>query len=288
MKKRKYYLPLIVFCLLVIVLVPLLFGCMPPSSSGSSTTTITDRVNAIDARSKTNEETNNKQQGSIDELYDKKLSKSDYEASDSYPKTELYTRSEVETKIANAISALKSDQSWINSSGSSSTTNTGSTTGTVSISTDPSSVQIMGSTVQQCFTVKIVNGMNQWRYVKPIMTLTSTTSTKIYGNKAAGGDGSAPGCLLSYTASGVTITSTTDSTTSNIQFSPDIMTVVLGGLTSNSYASLMTIPISGGNNSLGEFYVGPGQTMTVLCCVALRTETAVVWMVTMSATDRGL
>lgn len=273
-----------IFYCIILLLLFTATNCLPPqSTSPNPTSLLTERISALESKNKSLDEALAKHGTSINELYSNKLSKSEYApAASTYSRTELYTREEVDKKISDLNKRI--DQ-WTNPI----TTPTppvtpGSSTGSITCTTTPTNLQILGSGSQLCFTARIYNGMNQWQYVKPIMTLNTQTVTKLYGNKSPG-NGSTPGIVLSYTASGISISTAN----SNIQFSPDINTVDIGSLTSNSYASIMCIPISGGSgSSLGELYVAPGQYIDVLVCVTVRSETPVIWSVSMTMSNRGL
>lgn len=301
---KRNYLPFFIVLLLIIPLA--LTSCLSPAPVASTANAaITKDVTDLKAAVTTLKETDAKLQTAINEVEKNKLNRSEYTPSTStYSKTELYTRTEVEKMIADAKSSL---QTQIDSLKANPTTTTptvpGSATGTVTLNLNPTGLpqtwEIWGNGQQAQYTISISNGMNQWRYVKPIITLSSNTVSKIYGNgdssltiscSTSEGTASATaplGLLLNYYSNGASISS--DLSVNNIQFSPPIDTIPRGRTTCTEYASLMTIPISGGNNTLGEFYIGPGQTAMVSINISLRTYTAIApWKIAVSLTDRGL
>lgn len=148
------------------------------------------------------------------------------------------------------------------------------TTGVVSMTTDPAGLnQLLGNS-QYCFTMRITNGMSQWRYVKPIMTL--STSTPVVVTDVA----------CSYTASGFNVTGTHAQADSGhcLQASPTLPRLV----TDPAIASIVLIPIRCGSTNLGEFQIASGQVMDVLVCVTVTSASPAIWNISMSISDRGL
>jgi len=174
----------------------------------------------------------------------------------SYTKLETYTKAEVDQAITNAINAYKASLGATPSSGS------GSPTGQVAFTTNPTSLQVLGNG-QLCYTMKVTNGLNTWQYVKPIMTISSSTTTTISS------------VALSYTYAGSSIAHT------NVTFSPPLSQTT-------TTATLVMIPISGGSNNLGEFQIAAGQSVDILVCLQLNTGTAAIWNISHSISSRGI
>jgi len=207
-------------------------------------------------------------------------------AGNSYDKSQLYTKTEVDTAITAAITKLKADtdQAWIKgSTGTSGTVGT-SPTGSVSFATTPAAIPQVysaatGGGQSTFYTMKIVNSSSSWQYVKPIITMSVQSS---YSARAVTGltvTMSSGACSMTGA-----IASPTPATSSvgNFSISPN------AGAGATSTSSITIIPISGCNGT-GEYQVGSGQSMDILVQISgLTTSDVTLWNVTNSISTRGL
>ena len=180
-------------------------------------------------------------------------------AANTYTKGELYTRAEVDAAIAAAVAALKANQAWITGSTGGGTTG-GSVTGVVSITTNPASISV-GSGTTMGFTIQITNGSNQWKYIRPVLTFSSSVQSAI---------SVAPTVIMQ---SGSYIIQTAD-----ISYMP-----ALGATLRTSYSGF---PQTGGQNSQGEFYLGPGQSIPISVSISVTSNPAVIWTVIVEKQER--
>lgn len=179
---------------------------------------------------------------------------------------DVYTKAQVDQKIADAISALKTgDQSWIKAtSGTNTNTNVNTGTGTVNVLTSPTSVQILGNS-QLCYTAKIQNTWNQWVYVRPIITI-----------NAASGQSPTTVTSITITAGGQGLSLSN----ANFQFTPTMPTAT-------TTSSITCIPISGGNGS-GEIQIAANTTIDLLICIQVNAANPIIWNIGTSVNSRTL
>jgi len=270
-----------IIAIVIIVVMTLNIGCLTskPASTGPSLTSLATRMD-------TNEKDDVTQQKAIDDNKAKLDGKANTGAvsdlqtqvtalKNNASTTDLsnyYTKAEMNTRIAEAVAALKADQTWITNNPS----NPAPTTGTVTFITNPASLQILGNG-QLCYTMKIVNGAGQWQYVKPIITMTTSTSTTV-GTTATTG---LPIISITYSATSINH--------ANMTQSPPMTSTNAAVLPLAPTASLVFIPISGGNTNLGEFQIAAGATAEILVCIQLPvTGTPVLWNITNSISHRGI
>ena len=193
---------------------------------------------------------------------------------------DTYTKAEVDAAIASAINTLKSNQSWI--TGSDSSSSGGSDTGTVIFTNNPVSIpQIFSSEAGASSTpwiMTIKNNSSTWQYVKPVVQL----------NVASGQPGSRVSdisLLISGGACTMTGSFTDDggeaSIVGDMSFSPATMN---GKVT----PSIVIIPISDCNGS-GEIQIAPGQSQAVNVQIQnLKTPDPILWNVTTSISSRSM
>jgi outer membrane murein-binding lipoprotein Lpp len=192
---------------------------------------------------------------------------------------DVATKSIVDQKIADAISALKADQAWIKSvpvSGGGG--GTVSDTGVVTYTNNPVSIpQIFSSSSggnSNPWIMTIHNGSTTWQYVKPMISL----------NVASGQSSSLVSEVLVMTSGGscsLTGTYSGGTSTGNFTFSP---------MTMNATAtpSIVAFPLSGCNGS-GEWYIGPGQTQSYNIQIqGLKTPNPILWNVSASISSRSM
>ena len=179
------------------------------------------------------------------------------------------TEAQVNALIDTKINALKADQAWITGSSSGGTTG-GSATGTVNVITSPTNVQILGST-QLCYTAKIQNTVNQWVYVRPIITLNAasgqspTTVTNV---------------VISLGGSAINLTGEGNLLGGNFQFTPTLPTT-------SATSSVMIIPTTGGSGN-GEIQIAANTTVDVLVCITITATNNIIWNVGTSVNWRSL
>jgi hypothetical protein len=163
-----------------------------------------------------------------------------------------------------------------------STNPTVSDTGLVTFTTNPVSIpQIFTSTTgsQSVFyTMRILNGTNQWQYVKPVVTLgvASSYSARTVGTLTV--SMSSGGCSFSqvFTAP-VTYTP-----------SPQVINISPNTLGTVATPSIILMPVSGCAGS-GEFQIGAGQTMDILINIAnFTTSDVTLWNISHSISSRGI
>lgn len=173
-----------------------------------------------------------------------------------------------------AIAALKTDQSWITvSTSSSGGSSGGTTTGTVQFTTVPASIpQLFSSTTagpQQIYTMHIVNSSNQWQYVKPIVTLSLVSSYS----------------ATTVTALSITISSGAGSMSGTIA-TPNNFSITMSTPTTSS---VVIILISGGSTTSGEFQVGAGQSIDILIAIqGMTSATTTLWNFANSISTRSI
>lgn len=199
-----------------------------------------------------------------------------------YSKTETYTRAEVDTKISTMQATIDSLTTKVSQltpgTGGGSPT---SAIGTVVFTNNPVSIpQIFSSSTGGNGTpwiMTIVNQSNTWQYVKPVITLsissgqTQTTVTDLIII--------ASGSSCSMTGEIIAPTGPTDK--SNFSFSPATMI-------ETATPSIVAFPISGCNNSLGEIYIGPGQSQMINIQIQLKTAAVTLWNVSCSISSRSM
>ncbi len=183
-----------------------------------------------------------------------------------------YTKAEVDTKIATLQSTITTDQARIKVledklAGTSIGTGTGGTvTGSVTVITSPTNVQILGNG-QVCYTAKVVNGINNWVYVRPIITI-----------NAAAGQSPTTVSAVSMSIGGNSV----NLATANFQFTP-----VLIALPGTATSSITAIPISGGNGN-GEFQIAANTTADLLICIQITSANPIIWNIGTSVNSRTL
>lgn len=156
-----------------------------------------------------------------------------------------------------------------------------SATGTVQFVNNPVSIpQIFSSSTggnSNPWIMTINNQSTTWQYVKPVITLsissgqTQTTVTDLIII--------ASGSSCSMT--GEISASTGPTATSNFSFSPATMITT-------ATPSIVAFPISGCNNSLGEIYIGPGQSQMINIQIQLKTAAVTLWNVSTSISSRSM
>ena len=208
-------------------------------------------------------------------------------SSNSYDKTVLYTKSEVDTAITAAITKLKADtdQAWIKTGGGGTGGGGGtSPTGSVAFATTPVAIPQVysastGSGQSIFYTMKIVNSSPTWQYVKPIITMSVQSS---YSARSVTGitiTMSSGACSMTGS---IATPAVATSSVGNFSVSPN------AGAGATSTSSITIIPISGCNGT-GEYQVGAGQSMDVLIQISgLTTSDVTLWNVTNSISTRGL
>jgi outer membrane murein-binding lipoprotein Lpp len=192
---------------------------------------------------------------------------------------DVATKSIVDQKIADAISALKADQAWVKSvpvSGGGG--GTISDTGTVTFTNNPVSIpQIFSSSSggnSNPWIMTINNGSTTWQYVKPMISL----------NVSSGQSASVVTEVLVMTSGGSCSSTGTYSggaSTGNFTFSPMNMNTT-------TTPSIVAFPVSGCNGS-GEWYIGPGQTQSYNIQIqGLKTPNPILWNVSASISSRSM
>lgn len=188
---------------------------------------------------------------------------------------DMATKTIVDQKIADAISALKADQAWIKSTPVSGGGGTVSDTGAVTFTNNPVSIpQIFSSSAggnSNPWIMSIHNGSTTWQYVKPMVSL-----------NVASGQPSSIVSDVSLMASGGNCSLTgTYLVPGNFTFSPSNMGTV-------ATPSVIIFPISGCNGS-GEWYIGPGQTQAYNIQIqGLKTPNPILWNVSCSISSRSM
>ena len=187
---------------------------------------------------------------------------------------DMATKSIVDQKIADAISALKADQAWIKSTGTGSG-GTPSDTGTVAFTNNPISIpQIFSSSSggnSNPWIMTIKNNSTTWQYVKAMIQLNvaSGQPSSVVNDVSLMGSGGNCSLTGTYLVPG------------NFTFSPSNMGTV-------ATPSVIIFPISGCNGS-GEWYIGPGQTQSYNMQIqGLKTPNPILWNVTASISSRSM
>jgi hypothetical protein len=159
-----------------------------------------------------------------------------------------------------------------------------SSTGAVSITTNPVSIPQMysastGSGTNIFYTIHITNSSTTWQYVKPIVTMTIASS---YSSRAVTGiTVTMSNGQCNITGSIIPPTVAT-SNVGNFSISPNV------GVGATTTASLTIIPITGCNGT-GEFQIGAGQVMDVLVQISGVTSSDVtLWNVSNSISTRSM
>lgn len=275
MRRNRYFYLLIA----VVILLPLLsLSCIstpattPASAQSSPLTQVQERVNALEQ--KVNEKATT---GSVSAL-ETRMAQAEGKITtlQSTGPGNTYTKAEVDAAVAAAVAALKADQAWITGSSSSSSGSSTPITGQVTFTTNPTAIpQLFSSNTgsnQLFYTMRITNGVNQWQYVKPILTLNIASGYSSANITALTVSMSCGQC--SMTGSGTI----GNSTIGNFSISPAIGTILT--------SSTVIIPISGCTS--GEFQIGAGQFLDVLIAIQVTTATTVLWNVSNSISSRGL
>lgn len=197
-------------------------------------------------------------------------------SSNCYPRSETYSKAEVDAAIASAINNLKANQSWINlNSSSGSGSGSVSDTGTVIFTNNPVSIpQLFSSSSGAASTpwiMTIKNNSTTWQYVKPVVQL-----------NVASGQSSTTVTDITLLISGGACTMTGSLTApGNMSFSP-------ANMSSTATPSIVIIPISGCNGS-GEIQIGPGQSQAMNVQIQnLKTPNATLWNITTSISSRSM
>jgi len=175
-----------------------------------------------------------------------------------------YKRVEVDTAIStavnNAITALKNEKPWNTSGGGI----TPSESGGVTWLTNPSNVQVLGSS-QVCFTMKVQNTTSTWVYVRPIINVNlhtgqSPLSTALDGSSLALTIGGNAG---NYIDSDFSATGTT--------------------------SSVVLIPTHLNGAGSGEIQISANSTIDLLVCIQLNSSVdARIWDIVGSVNWRSL
>lgn len=178
---KRGYLP--IFFLIIIILSFTFASCLPPASASSSTavTASSKQILELEAKVKTLTEENAKQTTSITELQNNKLSKSEYTpSSNTYAKTELYTRAEVEKLIAESKTSLQSQIDALKSSGT--TTSTTVVTNDVTISLYKDVANPIYNSGQYTWWLKIKNGYAEYKKIFINAAISATGSGSSIGS----------------------------------------------------------------------------------------------------------
>lgn len=274
--KSRILTPLIIMAILIIPLA----GCVTDDSQSNITPLATDLNNlkATVAQHSTEiaqvrEEVGRKADSSRVDSLATSIGQSG--GSNCYPKSETYSKAEVDAAIASAINNLKANQSWINSN-SGSGSGSVSDTGTVIFTNNPVSIpQLFSSSSGAASTpwiMTIKNNSTTWQYVKPVVQL-----------NVASGQSSTTVTDITLLISGGACTMTGSLTApGNMSFSP-------ANMSPTTTPSIVIIPISGCNNNSGEIQIGPGQTQALNIQIQnLKTPNATLWNVTTSISSRSM
>lgn len=281
MRRNKHIYTLIA----VVILLPLLFlACLTSPASSTPTDAQPSALTQLQTRVTTAEGNINSKAsaGSVTALETRMATaEGNINALEATGPGNTYTKAQVDAAvdaaILAAITALKedSDQSWITVSTSTSSSSGGSSTGGVTFTTNPATVpQLFSSNTgsnQLFYTMQITNGLSQWQYVKPVITLSIASSYSATTITA----------LTISMSSGAGSMSGTFAAPNNFSISP-----TTAGVTATP--SIVLIPISGGNTTSGEFQIGAGQSVDVLISIQITSGTTVLWNVSNSISNRGL
>lgn len=170
------------------------------------------------------------------------------------------------------------------------------------------------------YTMRVTNSSSAWQYVKPVINMSIAsgyTMPRVFDLSVtmSGPQGSISQILNTYEWATVCSSSETcthacdDSTTTNkgevgnytpgtkacqwswwtpptgtrqMTFSPENMMLV-------ATPSIVIMPIAGGSNNLGEFQIGPGQSMDINISIAgMHTDNMAIWNVTNSLNVRQM
>ena len=274
MKKR---LSLLILCSVVLLLPLLSIGCETTGGGGAAAPLYATQAQLTDAIAKLGAEINGK--ANKDDLNSQMKLVTDLMKNisapsiNTYGKDQLYTKAEVDAVIEAKIAALKSNQAWITGSSGGTGGTTTPVTGNVNVITSPTNVQILGST-QLCYTAKIQNGVNQWVYARPIITI-----------NAASGQSPTIVTRVVLTMGGSAISLTGDSNilpsvTNHFQFTPTLPSGV-------AISSVTMIPTYGGNGG-GEIQIAANTTIDVLVCITITAPSNIIWNVGTSINWRSL
>ena len=274
----RHFIILAVLCVAIIAM-----GCLPTKSAATVSQKDVDQdtaiaevkrsVQSVDS-SKASTTDFNTLKGRVDTM-EVKVNMSG--AGNSYDKTVLYTKTEVDAAIATAITNLKAatDQSWIKTGGGGGTTGGTSVTGSVIFTTNPVSIpQIFSSSTggnSNPWIITINNQSTTWQYVKPMISL----------NVASGQPASLVDDVMLMSSGGNCSCTGTFLIPGNFTFSPSNMNTV-------ATPSIIIFPISGCNGS-GEWYIGPGQQQSYNMQVqGLKTPNPILWNVSCTISARSM
>lgn len=177
----------------------------------------------------------------------------------SYPKTELYTKAEVDAKIAAAIAALKTEAPWgvvtnpSNPSGS---------VGTVVYTLTPANYPFgSNATNYPIWTLKIFNNTNQTKFIRPTLSLT-------VGNNQA-----------------VSVSLVTVITQSGNQ--PGLVFTATPVPSAIAATSILLTATGGGVNGAGEYLLASGSVYeSYINITALNTVVSAIFSLIASGQDR--
>jgi hypothetical protein len=196
---------------------------------------------------------------------------------------------DAQTSLGKLEARIKLLEDWKTAGGSSGssggfggTPSVAPVTGQVTYTTNPTPLQQLftastGSNTYY-FTVRVNNGMNAWQYIKPILTL-STTSGYSAGCQIQ--DANISMSYSGYTSTGNKNPIGPTMPSSQIQFTP----MIASNITTNS---LTAIPLYGGLNGLGEIQVASGQFVDILVTISVQTNVPVIWQIGFSLSNRGI
>ena len=183
-------------------------------------------------------------------------------AGNSYQKSETYSKSEVDQKIADAIKALKDDKSWVK--GTTTNATNPSTGGTVTVITSPTSIEVMGSS-QYCFTAVLQNTTTNWVYIRPTISINLHTGQNPLSTNLDAGD--------------VAITGGGGSTN---YVDADFQAI-------GTASSIQLTPIHMGGVGTGEIQLGANSNVSILICIQMEPSVeSRIWDVSVSVNWRSL
>ncbi len=177
--------------------------------------------------------------------------------------SDVYTKAQVDQKVADAISALKSDQAWIKGSGAAGTSDAGKVNVTLNPASVPpiwSSPYTSGAGGFSQFTLHIVNNSTVIQYAKPLVILSSNTQLMVRKvNISMNGNGYNMYMTANMTDAGTHAT-TYESNINGTAGTQQVFSLQPWGSTSSS---LSISPTLGFGNNVGEIYLNPGQAVDV-------------------------